>query len=826
MPFLTSSSVFAQLFSPSFYYLTVIKLFYCCILLSHIFWSDAHVTLTFPEARYPPLDFLDTARTTGPCGVPKSTRSLLSTLQVGENYNFSWRMQYPHQGGFRIQLFDQSGALVEQLAPKTDEGEEFAGLNDQTAETQLVQFTKPCQNCTVRLERQALEWGKAYRFRSCAEINIVEKLQEQCSGRGNQQTQTKCRCDRNFSGELCQYEDDCTDDIDCKSGGKCLRDKIQQNRKSCFCAYGYFGLNCEKKSCYKKVELNKHDVLYSRVVKNQVEIVLDFQTQSYVALGWRPLQIPSTCRLFPDLASTSDGGDKKNSANSGYLQSALNAPLHAMDCTDIVMASIVDGNFLHIEDMYTRDRSTPLSDSWLDGEQSLSAAYGVQTEDRSVVMFRRMIREIEPTDHPLGPGKIFVIYAKGQTSGSYKHLTPSAIEKSNQDGKEHIRNKDFYKDDQWKYHGSQNRGIRKLELVSAEEMSGSRSPLIHPDTLAREPVSHNTITIKASLDVDSNTTASAPLTTSDLSTLGDTNFNKDTSSTILPTAPKTEPEPNIEPVAKPEPTAKIEPTTESEHNADLAPTAEPEPAAEPEPNSVQIQESDISISIQLSTMADFCKTKYQFYQTETEVVICISTRGLPLEDYEDSRVNFTEFVRKIDGKRGQEMNIVCKDKLIFSCKLLGRVDEQKTTIQCTTAKIEVHLAKLSSVSWKTLHMPQQWVPPEKTQSELHAEALAAENEEVEGAIGKTKSKPNWDKLIQEAEEEELKNMDPNARFYKMLYDKSDENGRRAMVKSLQESGGTVLNNSWDAVKSHRVMPHTEKKDEDALEEGPMEMNIS
>lgn len=34
-----------------------------------------HITLTFPPARYPPLDFLDTARTIGPCGVPKTDRS-------------------------------------------------------------------------------------------------------------------------------------------------------------------------------------------------------------------------------------------------------------------------------------------------------------------------------------------------------------------------------------------------------------------------------------------------------------------------------------------------------------------------------------------------------------------------------------------------------------------------------------------------------------------------------------------------------------------------------------------------------------------------------
>lgn len=31
---------------------------------------------------------------------------------------------------------------------------------------------------------------------------------------------------------------------------------------------------------------------------------MDYQTESWIALGWRPLNIPETCRLFPDLSYT------------------------------------------------------------------------------------------------------------------------------------------------------------------------------------------------------------------------------------------------------------------------------------------------------------------------------------------------------------------------------------------------------------------------------------------------------------------------------------------------------------------------------------------
>ncbi|VDP58920.1 unnamed protein product [Heligmosomoides polygyrus] len=41
------------------------------LLLSLPVLNEAHVALTFPDARFPALDFLDTSRTSGPCGVPK-----------------------------------------------------------------------------------------------------------------------------------------------------------------------------------------------------------------------------------------------------------------------------------------------------------------------------------------------------------------------------------------------------------------------------------------------------------------------------------------------------------------------------------------------------------------------------------------------------------------------------------------------------------------------------------------------------------------------------------------------------------------------------------
>ncbi|EJW72570.1 hypothetical protein WUBG_16525 [Wuchereria bancrofti] len=169
----------------------------------------------------------------------------------------------------------------------------------------------------------------------------------------------------------------------------------------------------------KKLQLNEDDFVYSRVVQDELEIILDYKSTSWISIGWRPMEIDRSCRLFPDLENARNKRDTrwtlishstiqmnesqypidsnlmpvpipKLPENNGLLRAALLAPLHPMDCTDIVIGSVRDGRS-RINDMYTRDRSTPLYDIWLDGEESFSAAYGIERDGRTIVMFRRRI---------------------------------------------------------------------------------------------------------------------------------------------------------------------------------------------------------------------------------------------------------------------------------------------------------------------------------------------------------------------------------------------------------------------------------------------------
>lgn len=75
------------------------------------------------------------------------------------------------------------------------------------------------------------------------------------------------------------------------------------------------------------------------------------------------------------------------------------------------------------------------------------------------------------------------------------------------------------------------------------------------------------------------------------------------------------------------------------------------------------------------------------------------------------------------------------------------------------------------------------------------------------------SKKNWDAIVDEFEKEEEKDQDVNELF-KQIYQSSSDEVRRAMNKSFQESGGTVLSTNWENVAHKRVEPKPPSSNDD------------
>lgn len=80
-----------------------------------------------------------------------------------------------------------------------------------------------------------------------------------------------------------------------------------------------------------------------------------------------------------------------------------------------------------------------------------------------------------------------------------------------------------------------------------------------------------------------------------------------------------------------------------------------------------------------------------------------------------------------------------------------------------------------------------------------------EKKEPSQSFIKPFSKKNWDAIVDEFEKEEDKDPSMNDLF-KKIYESGNEDTRRAMNKSFQESAGTVLSTNWDNVAHEKVNP--------------------
>ncbi|XP_076338554.1 uncharacterized protein LOC143240269 isoform X1 [Tachypleus tridentatus] len=275
----------------------------------------AHVALTFPPARKYNLDFLDNGRTKAPCGMPKG--DIATSLPAGAKIVITWHLAYPHKGGFKLEVLDKNERHLLDLTPTTPESD-FVGANDTTAQSYTVHFPQSlsCSGCSIRLLRQAKEWASNYLFWSCADVDIVPvtEFDTVCSGSGKL-VNGLCACNRLNLGNLCQYKDECWSDEDCGSHGKCIDVKATTYPKmQCFCQPGWFGEKCTKKSSvtapldlsyYNSKDLSDKYMLYWRILEEteEIEAVLQAESTSYVAVGWRPQGITSNCKAFPVIES-------------------------------------------------------------------------------------------------------------------------------------------------------------------------------------------------------------------------------------------------------------------------------------------------------------------------------------------------------------------------------------------------------------------------------------------------------------------------------------------------------------------------------------------
>eukprot|EP00927_Polykrikos_kofoidii_P065646 TRINITY_DN61376_c0_g1_i1.p1 TRINITY_DN61376_c0_g1~~TRINITY_DN61376_c0_g1_i1.p1 ORF type:complete len:415 (-),score=102.36 TRINITY_DN61376_c0_g1_i1:81-1286(-) len=177
------------------------------------------------------------------------------------------------------------------------------------------------------------------------------------------------------------------------------------------------------------------------------------------------------------------------------------------------------------------------------------------------------------------------------------------------------------------------------------------------------------------------------------------------------------------------------------------------------------------------------ETRRQWYQNQNSVIVTIFAKGV---DEQACKVDFGAQALSLSfplpGTSDEEYSL--------ELDLGGEIDPEKCRIEVSKVKVEVVLAKRNfGEQWKDL--------------ELVKELEKVLSPEQPAYPTSSSQKKDWGRIDRDIEEE-LKNEKPEGdaalnKLFKEIYDRADDDTRRAMNKSFQTSGGTVLSTNWGEV---------------------------
>ncbi|CAL4965137.1 unnamed protein product [Urochloa decumbens] len=221
-------------------------------------------------------------------------------------------------------------------------------------------------------------------------------------------------------------------------------------------------------------------------------------------------------------------------------------------------------------------------------------------------------------------------------------------------------------------------------------------------------------------------------------------------------------------------------------------------AKAPKPMETEVSPAAATAAPALPATAEM-KPKYRhdFYNSAAEVVVTVFAKGVAAEHV---AVEFGEQLLSVS------VEVPGEAAYHLQPRLFGKIVPDKCRFAVLSTKIEVRLAKAEpGTAWPSLEFTGK--------PRLVAAATAAAAAAPPGgwpSYPSSKGRKDWDKIeaeVKKAEKEEKLDGDAAAnKFFQDIFSNADEDMRRAMTKSFQESNGTVLSTNWEDVGSKKIDP--------------------
>lgn len=195
-------------------------------------------------------------------------------------------------------------------------------------------------------------------------------------------------------------------------------------------------------------------------------------------------------------------------------------------------------------------------------------------------------------------------------------------------------------------------------------------------------------------------------------------------------------------------------------------------------NDVEMKSKDKESEAPKVTQPQKPKVREAFTQTATNITFTLYIKNLTKDDV---NINF-------DTKR-VVIKLKLKDGTIYvrNLELSGYIDAEKSSFTMNKYKVNVKLIKKTLGNW------------DKYEDEI-------EDGKKKPAINAPwNSKKDWNAVdkyaAEELEKEKPEGDEALQSLFGKIYKDADDDQRRAMIKSFQTSGGTVLSTNWNDVKN-------------------------